>query len=105
MDKDAQTLASEALMAANRELMADTQAKLAQLQELSQEFEQLFAQQHGIAPEGIASFLEQALTGEQIANLKAQFEAEVGSLDTLSEGQPAPASAPAARRPGRRNIV
>ena len=106
MEKDPQTLASEELIAANKKLIRETEEKLSQLDELTQEFRQLFAQQQGIDPNQIESFLSQVLPAEQIEQLRGQFEAEVGPIS--GESTPSATSSPAtpARRPGpRRNIV
>jgi len=104
MEKDPQTLASEELIAANKKLINETEEKLGQLEELTQEFRQLFAEQQGIDPSQIESFLAQVLPAEQIEQLRGQFQAEVGTVEAGS-GTGASA-APPARRPGpRRNIV
>ncbi len=108
MEKDPQTLASEELIAANKKLIKETEEKLGQLEELTQEFRQLFAEQQGIDPSQIESFLAQVLPAEQIEQLRGQFQAEVGTVEAGSgTGTGASASAaPPARRPGpRRNIV
>ena len=104
MEKDPQTLASEELIAANKKLIQDTEDKLSQLAELTEEFRQLFAQQQGIDPGQIESFLAQVLPAEQIEQLRGQFQNEVGSVDTGTDQ--IPSAAVPARRPGpRRNIV
>jgi hypothetical protein len=106
MEKDPQTLASEELIAANKKLISETEEKLGQLEELTREFRQLFAQQQGIDPSQIESFLAQVLPAEQIEQLRGQFQAEVGTVEAGSGTGANASAAPPARRPGpRRNIV
>jgi hypothetical protein len=106
VEKDPQTLASEELIAANKNLIRETEEKLSQLDELTQEFRQLFAQQQGIDPGQIDSFLAEVLPPEQLEQLRGQFQAEVGSVDGQSTPSASPSPATPARRPGpRRNIV
>jgi hypothetical protein len=106
MEKDPQTLASEELIAANKKLIGETEEKLGQLEQLTQEFRQLFAQQQGIDPSQIESFLAEVLPAEQIEQLRSQFQAEVGSVEAGSGAAPeASAAAPARRAGPRRNIV
>ncbi len=106
MDQDPKTLESQELIAANKRLIQDTEEKLSQFEQLTQEFRQLFAQQQGIDPSQIESFLAQVLPAEQIEQLRSQFEAEVGSVEAGSGTAATASAAPPARRTGpRRNIV
>ncbi len=106
MEKDPQTLASEELIAANKKLMQETEEKMSQLNRLTEEFRELFAQLQGIEPGEIDSFLAQVLPPEQIEQLREQFAAEVGAPSAAAGISPSlSASAPARRAGPRRNIV
>ena len=104
MDQDPKTLESQELVAANKRLIQDTEEKLSQLDELMQEFRQLYAQQQGISPDEVEAYLVKNMPAEQLAQMKAEFESQVETAlppaSTESMQQP-PATA---RRP-RRNIV
>lgn len=101
MDLDPTSQALENMVRANKERIAETERKLQEFQGIAEEITHLIAEQQGIAPSEVETFLEKNLSPQ----LREQAQAQLDDMQrqAAAESQ-SPASTVRRPSPGRRLV-